>query len=508
MYDPITLLDNVDFTKDDMRTITPVKTSLFMRMNSMYYLLVPNAYTGRVSDMKLINISTPVNDILFATKDFVKLLSDRLYQFDVSWGETTVLVNYDFVNYVDSGKIRNIGRYVVKEETDDGLLRYHIDIVLVYDSDTGVWTIETASFPYTGLTTTGTTLLSSYARKKGDLVELYMQSLYYDNTDILDEYNTMFYGDAINDVAPSSREGELQALPSSGQDTVAYVVDGDTLDLETLGRVRLLYVNTPESTYTVEPYGNESKLFLRELLPEGSTVWYEFDENSARSDPYERALAWLRIEDSAGEIVQVAIAQKGYVKSYYDFGATKYVTEVETAVAYAMEKQLGLYKYVQPAGPFYVRTAQTISKLSNYQILDSGNRSIEPYIEKRFKEIQFMISNDSPNVLNFLTEFFVDSIKRKSPYGYHIEQDTDTNSDTYGTIYVVEDEEPNMQVANETSLSTWQLDISRFPDLEVVKVIFRINGRGHYPRFIFVSKNQDAYKILGYAWVARMMNAR
>lgn len=508
MTDPYVLLSNVDFTKDDMLTVIPIKTGIFMRMNGMYYLLVPNSYTGKVSDMKLVNISTPVNDILFDPKAFIHLLSDRLYKFKVTWGETTVVKNYDFVNYVESGRVRNISRYVVKETNNGDSYRYHIDVVLVYDSDNGLWYTETASFAYPGLIASGSTLYNTYAKKYGDEVNVYLQSLHYDNSEGADIYNTMFYGNADNDTATSERDDVLGLLPATGTDTIVDVIDGDTVELLGLGRVRLLYINTPESTYTVEPYGFESKQYLKELLTEGRTVYYEFDPNSERADLYDRALVWLRLDNADGDLVQVLIARKGYVKSYYDFGATLYVNDVETAANYAVTNKLGLYKYIQPDGPYYIRTSQSISTLDNYQILDSGNRNQEPYMEKRYKEIQFMISNDSVNVLQFLTEFYIDSVRRKTPYTYSVEQITDPNHADYGTIYIVENEESNMVVANETGLSTWQLDLSVFPDLEVVKVVFRINGRGHYPRFILVSKNHDPYKILGYAWVSRLMSGR
>jgi hypothetical protein len=68
--------------------------------------------------------------------------------------------------------------------------------------------------------------------------------------------------------------------------------------------------------------------------------------------------------------------------------------------------------------------------------------------------------------------------------------------------------EPNMFVENETQFSFWQLDMSAFPDVETVKIIFLVNGIGHYPRFTLASKNQNAYKLLGFAWVYRPMNAR
>lgn len=504
MYGPYVLLDNVDFTQDDMRTVIPVKTGLFFRMNGMFHMLVPNSYTGKVADMRLINISNPVNDILFNFTNYIRILSDRLYKFKVSWSVRTTIENYDFLNYVDSGRVRNIFRFVIMEDN----IRYQLDLIMVYDTDNGLWYTESASFPYPGIISSGTALYSAYVKRGATTVDLYLQRLTYSNRSCEDTYNTMFYGVAENDKATSVRESELALFPIDGADTVVEVVDGDTVDLAGLGRVRLLYVNTPESFGVAEPFGLEAKMYLTELLPPGTTVFYEFDAYGDRVDAYDRALVWLRIGDANGEIVQVLIARQGYVKSYYDFGATKYINNVETAVAYAKGLEAGLYKYVQPEGPYYIRTVQSTNLLGNFQLLDSGNRNHTVYLEKKYKEIQFMISNDSPAVLEFYAEFYADSVLRNEAREYVIEQMLDPESDDYGTIYVTEKETPNLLAGNETQFSSWQLDLSMFPDVEVVKVILRVNGIGHYPRFIFVSRNQMAYKLLGFAWAYRPMNAR
>ena len=118
------------------------------------------------------------------------------------------------------------------------------------------------------------------------------------------------------------------------------------------------------------------------------------------------------------------------------------------------------------------------------------------------------MSNDSSNVLRFYTEFFVDSRKRQTFLRYEIEQNTDSTSPDFGTIFITPVEEPNITLMNETELGFWELDLSEFPSLDVVKVVFRVSGKGHYPRFVLVSRNQDPYKIINYSWVYRTLNAR
>lgn len=508
MYGPYILMDNVDFAEDDMAYILPVNSGLLVRMNGMLHILARNSYTGKIGDSKMVNISVPILDILFDFPAFIRLLSDRLYKFDVTWGETTSVTQYDFTSVVVNGKIKNIFRFVVHETLNNQLKRFQIDVIMVYDTFSGIWTIETASFPYNGIIESGASLYSAYAKVGAEYVDIYLQKLEFSGQDCVDTYNSMFYGDAVNDDATGDREDALNALPETGSDVVTAHVDGDTLYLETLGKVRLLYVNTPESTISVEPYGVESSNFIKALLPVGTTVYYEFEPNSSRTDAYDRALVWLRIGGPDGTLVQVSIAERGYVKSYYDFGASKYVTEVEVAVRQAVESGLGLYANLQPDGPFYVRTAQSNAIVGNFQIFDSGNRDQDPFMEKKYKEIQFLMSNSSPNVLRFFVEFYAESVLKQGYKSYHIDQVTDPEASDYGTIYVSEDETESFTLGNETALSSWELDFSVFPELETVKVVYLVNGRGHYPKVVLVSRNQDSYKIFDYAWVFRTMNGR
>lgn len=508
MWGPYKLLDNVDFTADDVRTIVAVKTGLFMRMNGMFYMLVPNSYTGKVGDMKLMNVSSPIADILFDFKSYIKNLSKRLYKFNVSWELSTNVQNYDFLSYVDNGKVRSIFRFVVDETREGKYYRYQIDLVLIYDTDYGVWFTEVASFPYTGLTASGAQLYSAYAKRGAANVDLYMQKLFYNRSDCTDTYNTMFYGVAENDKATSVRTAELDALPATGTAIVDYTVDGDTLHTDVLGTIRLLYVNTPESFGAPEPYGYEAKAYLKELLPEGTVVYYEFDPQGDRVDAYDRALVWLRIGDASGALIQVKIAEQGFIKSYYDFGASLYNTFVETAVTYAMSQAIGLYFLQQKEGPYYIRTAQSTNLLSNFQLLDTGNRDQEVYREKKYRELQILLSNDSPRLLEFFAEIYADDVCLNNGKHFEIEQITDPTDPAYGTIFVTEVEEPNLVLANSTELGTWQLDLSVFPDVEVVKLVLRVHGRGHYPKLIFISRNDAPYKVLGFAWTFRPMNAR
>lgn len=499
---PRSIFESLSFTLEDLSAAKVVKNGVFIRSSGKYYTLSPNIYTGNVADMRLFPISDSIEDLLFNWKGFLNLLSDKLYKFKVSWLETTRIKEYDFFNYVDGSSVKNVHRFVVWEDKDDEYYRYQVDIVLSFNTESGVWTTEVASFPYTGLIAQGNTLYTTYLG--GNM--LYLQKLNYYNSSCVDEYNTLYYGTAVNDSLDTQKEQALANFPSVGQDVVVRVIDGDTIQLEQLGITRFQWVDTPESTTTKEPFGIEATLYMQSMLPVGTVVTFTFD-TGGRSDKYGRTLAWIQKGD---ELMQERLAFHGYVKSIYAYGATNstFINAVSASIQDAMTYKKNLYANLQPEGPRYIRNKSSAGLLGNFQILDTGNRDHNVYMEKRYKEIQYMISNDSSSILQFYTDFFVDSQKRRSAQSYVIEQNMDENSEDYGTIYVTEVEEPNIEVANETELGFWEMDMSEFPQIDVVKVVFRVSGKGHYPRFTLVSRNQASYKILNYAWIYRTMNAR
>ena len=78
---------------------------------------------------------------------------------------------------------------------------------------------------------------------------------------------------------------------------VSRVVDGDTLVVAEVGRVRLIGVDTPESVDPRRPVGDfakEAAAFTKQLV-EGRRVRLEYD--STRTDRYDRTLAYVYLED-------------------------------------------------------------------------------------------------------------------------------------------------------------------------------------------------------------------
>lgn len=111
------------------------------------------------------------------------------------------------------------------------------------------------------------------------------------------------------------QEPEKPALPTGVTEVkVTRVVDGDTIDVSYIAgaklpatRVRLIGVDTPESTRQVEPYGKEASAYTRKQL-EGKTVWLEKDVSE--TDRYGRALRYVWLTQPPAEPTEKDIRTK------------------------------------------------------------------------------------------------------------------------------------------------------------------------------------------------------
>src|SRR5438128_1640217 len=81
-----------------------------------------------------------------------------------------------------------------------------------------------------------------------------------------------------------SQDGRIRAQ-------VIRVVDGDTLVLSGVGKVRLIGIDTPEVYGQVECFGREASRFAKRELPPGREVTYRL--GTEPRDRYGRALAYV-----------------------------------------------------------------------------------------------------------------------------------------------------------------------------------------------------------------------
>ncbi len=92
--------------------------------------------------------------------------------------------------------------------------------------------------------------------------------------------------------------------PSEG--TVAKVVDGDTIDLESGERVRYLMIDAPESTVETECWGPEAKQANADLV-EGQRVSLSYDVEC--EDDYGRLLAYVEL---SGKQINQVMVERGH----------------------------------------------------------------------------------------------------------------------------------------------------------------------------------------------------
>jgi endonuclease YncB( thermonuclease family) len=96
------------------------------------------------------------------------------------------------------------------------------------------------------------------------------------------------------------------------RDSVAHVIDGDTIVGRNVGKVRLIGINTPElraGRSSVGCFGSEAAQRMRELLPEGTAIQLRLDVE--RHDKYGRLLAYVYREGD-GVFVNATLVEEGY----------------------------------------------------------------------------------------------------------------------------------------------------------------------------------------------------
>lgn len=127
--------------------------------------------------------------------------------------------------------------------------------------------------------------------------------------------------------------------------TLAKCVDGDTAWFMIDGsktKVRFLYIDTPESTNVIEPYGKEASVFVENKLTNAKIIELETNLDGDQYDKYDRLLAWVFVDK---ELLQVDIAKNGYVKKYYDYGYDyTYKEEIIKANEEAKKNKVGMYQ--------------------------------------------------------------------------------------------------------------------------------------------------------------------
>ena len=121
---------------------------------------------------------------------------------------------------------------------------------------------------------------------------------------------------------------------------VTRVVDGDTIIVQGVGRVRLIGVDTPETVDPRRPvqyFGKEASEFTHRMA-EGKVVRLEFD--AERKDRFGRTLAYVYLPD--GTFLNAEIVKQGYGHAYTQF-PFRYLEQFQGYEREAREASAGLW---------------------------------------------------------------------------------------------------------------------------------------------------------------------
>jgi micrococcal nuclease len=126
---------------------------------------------------------------------------------------------------------------------------------------------------------------------------------------------------------------------SSKNEVVARVVDGDTIELVSGTRVRLVQIDTPEKR--TECYGDQASALTQRLLPAGTHVRIEQDPRLDQVDRYRRKLAYVFKGD---EDVNLTLVEQGAAGVwFFDGRRGRYADELLEAAERARAAEKGLW---------------------------------------------------------------------------------------------------------------------------------------------------------------------
>jgi micrococcal nuclease len=138
----------------------------------------------------------------------------------------------------------------------------------------------------------------------------------------------------------------MQTLPVTPRVTrsasvlVKSVIDGDTIDVATIGRVRLLGIDAPEIGRGYDssaPFGREARERLTQLVLHR---WVRLEQEGAELDVYDRHLAYVMTED--GQFVNALLVREGLARVSARTPLTK-LAELQRAEAEAQAFRRGMW---------------------------------------------------------------------------------------------------------------------------------------------------------------------
>src|SRR5215471_8502449 len=124
---------------------------------------------------------------------------------------------------------------------------------------------------------------------------------------------------------------------------IDHVADGDTVDLTSGAKVRLVQIDTPEVYFSAECYGKQASALTKRLLPPGTVVRLTAEPTTDSVDSYGRLLRYvIRVRD--GLNVNVYLVRVGAAAPYFYAGRRgRYAATLERLALRARRLHLGLW---------------------------------------------------------------------------------------------------------------------------------------------------------------------
>jgi hypothetical protein len=153
----------------------------------------------------------------------------------------------------------------------------------------------------------------------------------------------------------------------------------------------------------------------------------------------------------------------------------------------------------------------------NWQFLDTGFRADAIYINKRYRELQFLLNDKEGASLEFSMDYSLEGDVRMNSRLYEVEYAVDEEEPGKGVLYLQSTIQSNVpvegnEIPNVTELgvssNAWQLDRSVFPEVSLWKVRVPISGKGLAPRLKLLSRNAHLFELLSINWIYRVMYMR
>lgn len=157
---------------------------------------------------------------------------------------------------------------------------------------------------------------------------------------------------------------------------VQRVIDGDTLELNTGERVRLIGIDTPETIHPevpVQRFGKEASQFLRQLA-EGFKCRLEYEKGN-RQDKYGRILAYVFVE---GKYANAELIRRGYAYAYTRFQFSR-MDEYIKLEEEARRKEYGMWN-------FSLSDGRMTNLINTYGSLSLEGRKKLDIVLKQYKE--------------------------------------------------------------------------------------------------------------------------